>query len=147
MFKCAFDRFRCANALEKYFQTRMKEVGLWDKWSSFNFDEFFMSEIKQLNKSSVVTVKSSSSNQYYGVEGNISNFAIFVNHERNKKYEVLEKAGPSDSVKISQTSGKRPVVKSSAFQGSVNLTDESFCMSNVDKKKSDLKFNIDDMWT
>lgn len=23
--------YRCANALEKYFQTRMKEVGLWDK--------------------------------------------------------------------------------------------------------------------
>ncbi|KAH0550003.1 histone acetyltransferase KAT2A [Cotesia glomerata] len=23
--------FRCANALEKYFQTRMKEIGLWDK--------------------------------------------------------------------------------------------------------------------
>ncbi|KAL0112065.1 hypothetical protein PUN28_013352 [Cardiocondyla obscurior] len=25
------DYYRCANALEKYFQTRMKEVGLWDK--------------------------------------------------------------------------------------------------------------------
>lgn len=23
--------YRCANALEKYFQTRMKEIGLWDK--------------------------------------------------------------------------------------------------------------------
>lgn len=23
--------YRCANALEKYFQTRMKEAGLWDK--------------------------------------------------------------------------------------------------------------------
>lgn len=23
--------YKCANALEKYFQTRMKEVGLWDK--------------------------------------------------------------------------------------------------------------------
>ncbi|XP_018300962.1 histone acetyltransferase KAT2A [Mycetomoellerius zeteki] len=25
------DYYRCANALEKYFQTRMKEIGLWDK--------------------------------------------------------------------------------------------------------------------
>ncbi|XP_020293312.1 histone acetyltransferase KAT2B-like isoform X2 [Pseudomyrmex gracilis] len=25
------DYYRCANALEKYFQTRMKELGLWDK--------------------------------------------------------------------------------------------------------------------
>lgn len=23
--------YRCANALEKYFQTRMRELGLWDK--------------------------------------------------------------------------------------------------------------------
>lgn len=23
--------YRCANALEKYFQTRMKEIGFWDK--------------------------------------------------------------------------------------------------------------------
>lgn len=23
--------YRCANALERYFQTKMKEIGLWDK--------------------------------------------------------------------------------------------------------------------
>jgi len=23
--------YRCANTLEKYFQTRMREIGLWDK--------------------------------------------------------------------------------------------------------------------
>ncbi|KOB64447.1 putative GCN5, partial [Operophtera brumata] len=25
------DYYRCANALEKYFHSKMKEVGLWDK--------------------------------------------------------------------------------------------------------------------
>jgi hypothetical protein len=25
---------RCANTLERYFQTKMKEIGLWDKWCS-----------------------------------------------------------------------------------------------------------------
>lgn len=24
--------YRCANILERYFQTKMKEIGLWDKW-------------------------------------------------------------------------------------------------------------------
>lgn len=23
--------YRCANSLERYFQTKMKEIGLWDK--------------------------------------------------------------------------------------------------------------------
>ena len=26
--------FSCANTLERYFQTKMKEIGLWDKWCS-----------------------------------------------------------------------------------------------------------------
>lgn len=29
--------YRCANALEKYFQTRMRELGLWDKWALHNW--------------------------------------------------------------------------------------------------------------
>lgn len=124
--------FRCANALEKYFQTRMKEVGLWDKWSESNVDEFL--EVKQ----STMCYKNNHNATNINKNNSISHFSIFHNHNI-KKSDTL---GPSSSVKISQTSGKKPM-KSTLYQN-MNFenihSNESFSF----KSEIDNQFNVDE---